>query len=126
MTAPQAAPGILLPAWENSSATTEPHATRPAPRVSTRAAGPKTHQDVAVHPGNGDQPMLPCRTHAWGLLDADVHDFGKVTEGLEKLRKKEQTRGWGIAFLSIQCLSEPAALIQPCHAYFSLLPTPNS
>lgn len=68
----------------------------PSPGVSTRTMGAKTHQDVTVHPCDGDQPVLPCRTHAWGLLDADIHDFGKVTEGLESLRKKGRSEAGGL------------------------------
>lgn len=46
---------------------------------------PGTHQGLVVRPGDGDQPLLPGLAGAWGLLDADVHDFGEVAEGLEGL-----------------------------------------
>lgn len=35
--------------------------------------------------------MLPGGAKAWGLLDADIHDFWKVAEGLEDLGRRGRT-----------------------------------
>lgn len=67
----------------------------PRPLLRREGRGSSTHQDLIVCPGDSDQAVLPGRANAWGLLDADVHDFWKVAEGLEDLGWRRRTKAGG-------------------------------
>lgn len=68
---------------------------RPRPPVKQEGRESTTHQDLVVCPGDCDQAMLPGGANARGLLDADIHDFWKVAEGLKNLERRGRAGAGG-------------------------------
>lgn len=75
--------------------TRTPRPRVPAVGVRRERRGSTTHQDLVVCPGDGDQAVLPSRANTRSLLDADVYNFWKVTEGLEGLGMRGRAEAGG-------------------------------